>query len=119
MITDLWTLALVLFAGHFICDYGLQSQYMSQVKNPFDPENKDKPSRLILLGHASIHGAFVAVVTGYPIFGFIETFLHWVADLAKCKGSISFKEDQYYHLFCKLCYFLWIAFSAYLTHTYG
>lgn len=107
MITDLWLLALVLFAGHFLCDYSLQGLYFSEVKNPFK-STSDIPSHLILLGHASIHGAFVAIVTGWVVFGYIEVILHYLIDLCKCRGVISYKEDQYTHLFIKLLYLLGI-----------
>lgn len=119
MITDLWILALVLVSGHFLCDYPLQGPYLSEVKNLYKPENKDLPSNLLLFGHATIHGAFVAVVTGWAFFGYMEVIIHYGLDRMKCRGLISFKEDQYAHLFCKLLYFLGVIFHQWLVATFG
>lgn len=105
MIADLWTLALVLVAGHFLCDFPLQGPYMSETKNQFK-DQPGIPSGLILFGHASIHGAFVAIVTGQAIFGYVELVIHAIIDHIKCSGRITFFQDQTIHLLCKMIYFL-------------
>lgn len=107
MIADPIILLMVLVAGHFFFDFAGQGEFMSFAKNTAKPM-EDVPSWLILFGHASIHAAFVAVVTGYWIVGAIELFVHFVTDWAKCAGRLTFERDQYRHLNCKFYYWMGI-----------
>lgn len=109
-------LALLLFGGHAIADYGLQSAYVAEHKVS-KPQN---PDWWVTLGaHSLIHGVFVTVVavgfllvTGRSEFlphaallGWSETALHFVIDHSKGKGQFSYRADQVLHYGCKL---LWM-----------
>jgi hypothetical protein len=61
---------LLLLAGHFLCDYPLQGQYLAIGKNRHTPLGQQENGTLwlhALTGHAVIHGATVALVTGSAV----------------------------------------------------
>lgn len=97
------TLLCLLLAAHAVADYPLQGDWLSKAKNHMSepvPGNMIWP--LALLAHASIHGAFVGVLTGSLFLGLLEFVLHTVIDYMKCDGRISYNEDQVLHYFCKV-----------------
>ncbi|NNH30998.1 DUF3307 domain-containing protein [Rhizobium sp. SEMIA 4085] len=58
MIENIVMLALMLLAAHWLCDYPLQGQFLSDAK-------QSGPLRVYhLIAHSGIQGAGVAVVTG-------------------------------------------------------
>lgn len=111
MITDPIALLLLLIVGHALADYPLQGDFISKFKNPNEKLNGEVVWPWILGSHASIHGVFVGVLTGSILLGLAETVAHWFIDLLKCKGQISFAEDQTLHLICKVFwYFIWFIY---------
>jgi len=54
--------------------------------------------------HGFFHGALVFMVTGNWLFLLIEWVSHATIDWYKCKGRISFMEDQALHLLLKVVY---------------
>jgi len=93
------TLFLMLLGMHWICDYPLQGQFLSDAK-------AKGPLRVYhLIAHAGIHGAGVALVTGNVWLGLAEWVLHTLIDEAKIRGKTTFAQDQALHIACKL---LWL-----------
>ncbi|MFT8896285.1 MAG: hypothetical protein ABF968_04900 [Acetobacter sp.] len=93
--------------AHAVCDYPLQGEFLAIGKNRF------KPSPLIpwyqaLGAHSVIHGLAVGVVTKSVCFGVSEALVHAITDDLKCKGRLSFNQDQMIHIACK---FVWAALS--------
>lgn len=99
---------LTLLAGHALCDYPLQGDFLAKAKNRANPI-PGVPWYQALGAHALIHGGMVALVTKSPLMGVAETVIHAVTDDLKCKGKLSFNQDQAIHVGCKL---LWAALCA-------
>ena len=112
-------LVLLLFGGHAVADYGLQSAYVAEHKVA-GPKN---PDWFVTLGaHALIHAFLVAVVvlavallSAVPMeraagvasaLGWAELVVHFVIDHAKGRQKFSYRMDQMLHYGCKM---LWAA----------
>lgn len=97
-----------LIAGHALCDYPLQGDYLAKAKNPY---RCDPPGEwwYHLFYHAIIHGAMVALVTGSLQLGLAETALHLLIDWLKCEEVFSGRVDQALHIAAKI---LWAALAA-------
>lgn len=92
--------AFYLLAAHWLCDYPLQGQFLSDAK-------AKGPLRVYhLVAHAGIQGAAVALVTGSLWLGMAEWLAHTLIDEAKVSGYTTFAADQVLHLGCKA---LWLA----------
>jgi hypothetical protein len=120
-------LASLLFGGHAIADYGLQSAYVAEFKVR-GPKNPDW--FVTLFAHCLIHGicvlmavtavAWLALAAGGvpPIkaltsaaalgvaLGWTETAIHFAIDDAKGQKRFDYRTDQLLHYGCKL---LWTA----------
>jgi hypothetical protein len=107
-------LLLLLLAGHALCDFPLQQEYLALGKDhtTSPPPFPGMHWAWFLTWHAFIHGAVVALITGSALLGVCETIAHWIIDYAKCEGVIDFNVDQILHIGCKLVWF--IAYFTYL-----
>ncbi len=96
-------LVMLLAMGHFLGDFGLQSDRMAQEKC----RGKDHtlPWQWWLMSHAAIHGLVVAVLTGVVWLGVAEWLAHMLIDDGKCRHRYSLGFDQLLHLICKV---LWV-----------
>lgn len=100
MIEAVFRMALALLAVHWLCDYPLQGQFLSDAKST-------GPLRLYhVVAHAGIQGAGVMFVTGNIYLGVGEWACHAIIDNAKAAGKISFAHDQALHIACKA---VWLA----------
>lgn len=100
--TQLHTLFWLLVA-HAVCDYPLQGDFMAKAKNPTAPV-PGVPWWIVMSAHSAIHAGAVALITGRLSLGIAEFVIHFIVDVWKCVGWISFKEDQATHIALK---FLW------------
>ncbi len=105
-----WALLFALIIGHALADYPLQGKFLAIRKNrhikPLE-YGADVPSAIwvyCLSAHSLVHAGAVWVVTGSPLFGFIEFLVHWAIDFAKCEKWTNFHTDQGLHLLSKLIY---------------
>jgi hypothetical protein len=104
-------ITLFLLCGvHFLCDFPLQGQYLSDTKNPWGKNNAHWP--ISMLAHVTIHGLGVFAVTGSLALVALEMLYHAFIDFTKCRGLIGFNTDQLLHLSCKVA---WALFYAYLV----
>lgn len=92
--------ALLVF-GHMLADYPLQGDFLARGKNRMNPI-PGIPWQHCMAAHAIIHGGFVGIITGSVWLGIAETVAHAVIDDAKCKGHLSYHEDQAWHIACKI-----------------
>jgi hypothetical protein len=89
----------LLCMGHFLGDFGLQSDRMALEKCPGCSESMNW--RWWLTGHGAIHGLLVGLITGQPLLGLAEWGLHSLIDLGKCQRRYRMGADQGLHLLCK------------------
>lgn len=102
---------IALIGAHLFLDYAGQGDFMAKAKNEATPVG-GVPWATVMWSHAAIHGAAVALITGLPTLFLAEMGAHASIDRAKCRGLISFNEDQAWHLGCK---FAWFAGAVWLS----
>lgn len=91
-----------LVIGHFLADYPLQGDFLSQAKNPNTELGQKFGWRQALAAHSFIHAGFVALITGSVVLALWEALCHSMIDLRKCHGRITLNQDQTYHIACKV-----------------
>lgn len=90
----------LLCAGHALCDYPLQGQFLSDAKNRHI--NTGKGWWRDMLAHCLIQSGMVLLITGSLWFAIAELAIHYATDCAKCEGWISSGVDQSIHYACKV-----------------
>lgn len=113
MITVFFRLLLLLCAGHALCDYALQSDFIAKGKNHKTPF-PGMASWQILLAHCLMHAGMVLLIAGSVWMAFAELVIHYITDWAKCEGIIDFNQDQFIHYACKGSWAL-IAYALIIT----
>ena len=123
---------LLLFAGHALCDYPLQGDFLAKWKNHrfgicfcgkdiekvgeywaagpevckdnhwHKPLRRPVPWWQAMAAHSFIHAGMVYLVTRSVWMAIAELGIHFVTDYAKCDGRISFNQDQAIHYACKV-----------------
>lgn len=94
-----------LLAGHALCDYPLQGDFLSKAKNHASPLS-GVPYQHALTAHAAIHSGMVLKVTNSVPLALAEFAIHTATDYAKCAGKINFNQDQAIHYGCKVLWAL-------------
>lgn len=97
-------LFLALVAAHALCDYPLQGDFLAKAKNRTAPI-PGVPWWQAMGAHCAIHGGAVALITGYWWLGVAEASVHFNVDNAKCRGFLTFNQDQALHVAYKV---LWV-----------
>ena len=107
-----YTLLALMFFAHCLADFPLQGDYLARFKDPNRfPKKKGEPHwTYIMLVHSTIHGGFVAILTGVWWLAVCEVVAHFLIDSWKCSGRIGFMTDQILHILCKV---LWVAMLVY------
>nr|WKF58801.1 hypothetical protein HUO10_003302 [Paraburkholderia busanensis] len=95
---------LMLLIGHVIADYPLQGEFLARAKNRTNPI-PGVPWWQAMFAHALIHAGAVWLITGSLFLGFAEFVMHHWIDDSKCRGKLSFNQDQALHVLCK---FMWV-----------
>lgn len=98
-----------LVVAHAICDYPLQGDFLAKAKNRTAPL-PGVPWQQALGAHAVIHGGAVGLLTGIWWLGVAEAVAHWLTDDAKCRGKLSFNQDQAIHIVCKAAWVVAVMF---------
>lgn len=108
----------LMFLGHYICDFTLQSDFMAKFKMPYlwsDKFNKNVRNAMwfhVMSAHCATHALAVYLVSNSFLFSVLEFIAHFVIDTAKVNGKLGFKADQFLHLFCKV---VWLTMHVVLT----
>ena len=85
-------LAILLLAGHALCDYPLQGDFLSKAKNVSAPI-PGVPWWQAMWAHAAIHAGMVFLVLDLWPLALLEFAIHFVTDYAKCRGRLDYNED--------------------------
>ncbi|HET7320445.1 MAG TPA: DUF3307 domain-containing protein [Candidatus Saccharimonadales bacterium] len=80
-----WQLFLTLLAGHYLADYGLQTQHMAELKAKVF---KQAAGFHVLTAHAAIHGLVAGAITRNFTVGVIVALSHWVIDFLKASEYV-------------------------------
>ena len=91
--------------GHALADYPLQGDFLSRAKNRTAPI-PGVPWYQAMGAHVAIHGGFVWLITGLWWLGVLEALIHFATDDLKCRGRLSFNQDQGIHIACKVAWAL-------------
>lgn len=100
---------LYLIAGHALCDYPLQGDFLAKGKNHKAPL-LGVPWYQCLFAHAMIHAGMVGLITGSFTIGMCEFTIHFITDWAKCEGKLTFNQDQAIHYACKFAWWALLVF---------
>ena len=95
------SLFLSLLFAHFLLDYPLQGDFLSKAKNRLNPI-PHVPWYQAMFAHTAMHGLAVGFITGIPLFGILEMAIHWWTDDQKCRGELTYNQDQIIHVVSKL-----------------
>jgi hypothetical protein len=85
--------------AHCVADYPLQTDRIALEKCPGCQHTLHWG--WWLAAHAGTHAFFVGWITGHPVLGLAEWFLHGIIDLCKCRKWYNLAVDQALHLACK------------------
>lgn len=102
----------LLFVGHALGDFALQSDWMARFKNRHARQSagsSQNPQLIwlhVLTAHCTIHAGFVYLITGSIWLGLAELIAHWALDYSKGERWIGFHTDQFGHLACKVLWWL-------------
>lgn len=88
-----------LIVGHYVGDFALQSDYIARAKSP-GQANWIHP----MIAHCVIQAGTVYYATGSTTLASFEFSSHFVIDLFKCQGHLSYTTDQLLHLFCRVAW---------------
>lgn len=109
IMTEFITMLILLIGAHALADYPLQGDFLSKAKNRINPI-KGVPYYQAMGAHVAIHGAFVVLITGLWWLFICEAVIHWITDDAKCSSKITFNQDQFIHIICKI---IWCGIALY------
>jgi len=95
---------LLLFAGHALCDFPLQGEFLATRKNPFlaDPNLRAYGWKKAMSAHCLIHAGMVTLITGSVFLGGLEFLVHFATDYGKCRDWIDSDLDQAIHYVSKI-----------------
>ncbi len=98
----------VLLFLHSLADYALQGDFMARAKNIQEPF-LGIPWWFPMGSHSLIHAGFVYMATGAWELFVVEFIGHFVIDTQKCRGEITFTQDQIAHMVMKILYVGYLA----------
>ncbi len=94
------TALLYLLCSHYLADFGLQNDFTAKFKAPGSAPFWYH----VMISHCAIQALPVLLITGMWQLALAEFLIHGITDISKCKGYLSFNEDQVIHILCK---FMW------------
>lgn len=114
---DIATLFFLMIAGHAVCDFGLQGEWLATNKNRharsnYPPEKRATMEQIwphLLFAHAMMHGLSVYLASHSLKLGLLETASHTLIDYGKCERWYGFHVDQFLHIGTKI---LWVFLFA-------
>lgn len=100
-----------LLLGHYLMDYPLQGDYISRAKNPVSPL-PHVPWWQVMFAHTFMHAMAVYIILGIWWIAVLELVIHFATDVQKCRGELTYNQDQFIHIGCKA---LWVILFVILT----
>jgi hypothetical protein len=91
----------VMLFWHALADFPLQGDFLSKAKNPVKPL-PGIDNTLAMQYHCFIQAFGVWLITGNWFLASSEYVMHGIIDHLKCNDVISFRNDQYLHIACKV-----------------
>jgi hypothetical protein len=88
----------LLLFGHYLADFPLQGDFIAKYKAPKSADYWFH----VMTAHCVIQGGIVSLITHNLWLGLAEFVIHFCVDCLKCKGKLTFNQDQAIHLLCKL-----------------
>jgi hypothetical protein len=109
----------MLFLGHCIADFALQSEAMCKGKNRNRKPENVPPGQIPtavwpywLTAHAGIHAAMVLLITQSFWLSLLEFVSHWIVDFLKCDNELTVHQDQFLHItFLFIIAMIFVTFS--------
>lgn len=102
---------IALCAGHALCDFALQNDFVAKGKNLKTPF-PGMAWQQIMLAHCLIHTGMVLWLTGSVWMALAELVIHYATDWAKCAGKINFNTDQAIHYGCKILWSMLVVYGG-------
>lgn len=106
------SILILLLFWHALADFPLQGDFLARWKQPEFLPLPDQPGgqrnpiwHWCMGAHCAIQAGGVYVITGWWVLFVLEFVAHAAIDYAKCRGRITFAQDQVLHLGCKI---LWV-----------
>lgn len=104
-------LLFLLLVWHALADFPLQGDFLANMKNPYlnraqSLGRQDLMWPWCLGAHCLIQAGGVFMITNSLTLAGLEFSAHWGIDLLKCRGKITFGQDQLLHIGCKVLYVL-------------
>lgn len=91
---------LLLIFGHYLADFGFQNDFTAKFKAP-----GSAPFWVhVMVSHCAMQALSVLLVTNRWELAVAEFACHFVIDCNKCRGNLSFNQDQALHLMCRFAY---------------
>lgn len=89
---------------HYLFDFPLQGDYLSRAKNQADPL-PHTPWNHAMTAHCFLQAGGVYIVLGIWWIAALEFVSHFIIDSMKCHGELTYRQDQYLHIGCKV---IWV-----------
>lgn len=93
----------LLILTHFVIDIVFQPDFVAKHKSPL-ASIPQIPWYYVMGSHAASHGIGVFLVMDSVVLAVVETVIHFVIDVAKCRGLTNIHVDQVLHVVCKTAY---------------
>lgn len=120
---DLVTITFLMLAGHSVCDFALQTEWVATNKNRHVRDRFTNTQQLklqliwpwLLSAHSLTHGLAIYLITQKISLALAETVVHWWIDFGKNEAWFGFHTDQALHVAFKLLWaYLFFNYSAML-----
>lgn len=93
---------------HYLFDFPLQGEYVARAKSPVEPL-PHTPWKHVMAAHCMLHAGGVYIVLGVWWIAALEFIGHFAVDYFKCRGELTYEQDQYLHIMMKA---LWVVLAV-------
>ncbi len=89
---------ILLILAHYVSDFGLQNDFIAKFKVP-----RSAPFWYhVMTAHCAIQAIGVYLITHSMPLTAADFASHFVIDYCKCRGWLSFNQDQALHIACRI-----------------
>ena len=98
------TALFLLVAVHFLCDTALQGDFLAKNKVRYNSDGDYNPIWWwALTAHSFIHALGAYLISHSLELAALMLISHWIIDLMKGEGYLTFKQDQFAHIVIVVC----------------